>query len=99
MAVVEVAREEDNTNDAVMPFYATIEDGVTPLHEAAFNDHNSACIVLLRYSAKIEAESANGRTPLRLELQIGTNPRIAERRVQNLLSGPSIHLAEPMTTQ
>ena len=70
MAVVEVAREkkEDNTNGAVMPFNAAIEDGMMPLHEAAFNNHNSACIVLLRYSAKIKAESNDGRTPLRIEL-------------------------------
>ena len=52
----------------LMPFYAAIEDGVTPLHEAAFNDHDSACLVLLRYSAKIKAESNDGRTPLRIEL-------------------------------
>ena len=54
MVVVEVAREEeDNTN--VVPFYAAIE---------AFNAHNSTCIVLLRHSAKIEAESIKNRLAL-----------------------------------
>ena len=67
MAVVEVAKEEeDNTNDAVMPFYAAIEDSVTPLH-----DHDSACVILLRYSAQIG--STDGRMPLRMQLQIGAN--------------------------
>ena len=41
MAVVELAREEeDSSNDAAMPLYAAIEDGVMPLHEAAINYHD-----------------------------------------------------------
>ena len=58
-----VVSQADSNDD-----FSVIINGVTALHDAAQNDHASSCGVLLRFGAKIEAETADGQTPLRMAL-------------------------------
>lgn len=45
---------------------ATDKDGFTPLIRAAWNGHGEVVAVLIEYGARVNVESKNGKTALRL---------------------------------
>lgn len=75
-------------------FHYLTDQGKTPLHVAAHNNHFDVCSLLLERGASVHAQTDQGHTPLHMALMGSGNQRLVAKLIEK---GPSLNFTFKIT--